>query len=267
MPMQGNTCVRLSPSPGGEGGWSAYMILFVALRAVRLLALFSKSVTLAVFAALARGLCLGPPLGEVGFVVLFYASFEARVSTSTYRGHYPRTPSVIQSEKRYTRVSQILCVLVFVPGGRVSFLSPLGLPRPNPRGALCAACSQARQRPCCAVARCDAGWKAPQRRAVRCGLFSVSFFAKSRCVFCVRLPAVAPTVGPGRSGRARKDVLPRQFSPFGQNGTRPSGCIGAARARAGFSNRGALEGITAARVLHFVSSLDFVDFPRNWSTQ
>merc|ERR1719258_162604 len=36
---------------------------------------------------------MGPPLGEVGFVIqLFYASFEAGVSPSTCRGHPPCPP-------------------------------------------------------------------------------------------------------------------------------------------------------------------------------
>jgi len=157
--MQGNTCVRLSPSPGGEGGWSAYMILVVALRAVRLLALFSKSVTLAVFAALARGLCLGPPLGECirHTARLFEASFEAGVLLAFAAGIL-RVPALRHSvlttlfTVKSTLVFRKLCVLVFVQ--RVAawlFLSPVGLPAHTPRGARCAAFSKDRRRPCCAV--------------------------------------------------------------------------------------------------------------------
>jgi len=85
------------------------------------------------------------------------------------------------------------CVIVFGPGAAgESFLSTAGLPRPPTRGGLCAACSQARRRACCAVQRCDAGRRALERRAARGG-FSHGLFRQAPVCFVqvARRPALS----------------------------------------------------------------------------
>jgi len=149
--------------------------------------------------------------------------------------------------------------LFLCQGAAWSFLSPLGYPW---NGARCAASSQARQRPCCAVHRSDAGWRASQRRAAPWSLSFVVFSAKSWCVLC-RLPAVALTVV--RSELLKQRAVPAVF-PVRIEWNDRLVALGQP-VRAGLSKRGALERITAEQVLHLLSAVHFVEFLRNWSTQ
>jgi len=200
---------------------------------------------------------------------LFVASFEAWVSTSTCFGH-PPCPSCdpqffavkCSSKKRNRRVSQTLrsCFRARGPLG-VFVASRLTPPKPlqSSLRSLFASSSTTLLRS--AAMRCRVESAREEGRTVRPS--SPWPFPPRAGVFCAGCP---PSLRPS-DVQSLQDVRCRQFSPFGRNG--PPGCIGAARARAGLSKRGALKecGITANGCITSCRFRDVVNFPRNWSTQ
>jgi len=188
------------------------MILRVAPRAVRLLELCSKSVTLAVSAALVSGqwVHLSGKLAQ-----LFLASFEAWVSTSTCFGHPPclsfDAPFFAvkcSSKKRNRRVSQTLrsCFRARGPLG-VFVASRLTPPKPlqSSLRSLFASSSTTLLRSAAMRCRVESAREEGPHGAA---FFFLAFSATSRRVLC-RLPAVAPTVGRSElAGRAVPAVFP-----------------------------------------------------------
>lgn len=178
----------------------------VAQRAVRLLESCSKSVTLAVFAAPVRRLFGSTFRGSWFRNTAPHASFEAGVLLALAAGILRARPwTLCFFHFKNTRVSQTECVLVFVPGGRlVVFVAS----RPTPPNTRCAAWSQARHRPCCAVQRCDAGRRAPKRRVARCGIFRGLFRQQPAC-----LVPVCRSRSVGSCGKPTTHARRRQFFP------------------------------------------------------